>query len=341
MKCLFLGYDNSQTRLINFLKKKKILVTHQKRIIKKGIEKFDFIISFGYRQIIKSDILRKVKRPILNLHMSYLPFNKGAHPNVWSFLNNTKKGVTIHEIDKNLDTGPIIFQKEIKFNIQKNKKITFRNAYNVLFLELEKLFIKNFKSIIFNNYKKKKNKVKGTIHYVKDLPINLIEWNGSIFNYLNNFITYKKVSTKVHAKLLWELNNESRSRIYSKNAKKFSYKNHIEWLKKVLKADTEHIYLAKKDRKVIGIIREKKKGDKLFLSWAVLKKFRNKKYGSALVKEFLKKRRKKFFAEVHKYNIKSIKICENSGFKLLGKKNNFYLFYYVKKYKKTVRQNSS
>ena len=326
MKCLFLGYNSSQTRLINFLKKKKILVTHKKKASKKGIEKFDFIISFGCRQIIKSDILRKVKRPILNLHMSYLPFNKGAHPNFWSFRNNTKKGVTIHEIDKNLDTGPIIFQKEIKFNIQKNKKITFRNAYDVLFLEIEKLFIKNFKSIIFNNYKKKKSKVKGTIHYVKDLPKNLIEWDGSIFNYFNNFITYKKVSTSLHAKLLWVLNNESQSRIYSKNAKKFSYKNHIEWLKKVLKEDTEHIFLAKKNKEIIGIIRSKKKKNKLFLSWAVLKKFRNKKYSSALVKEYVNKKNNTFFAEVHKYNIKSIKICENSGFKLLGKKNSFLLY---------------
>jgi methionyl-tRNA formyltransferase len=186
MKCLFLGYNSSQTRLINFLKKKKILVTHKKKASKKGIEKFDLIISFGCGQIIKSDILRKVKRPILNLHMSYLPFNKGSNPNFWSFRDNTKKGVTIHEIDKNLDTGPIIFQKEIKFNIQKNKKITFKSTYNILFLEMEKLFIKNYKSIIFNKYRKKKNnKFKGKFHYTKDLPRDLSDWNTNIFNYLN------------------------------------------------------------------------------------------------------------------------------------------------------------
>ena len=186
MKCLFLGHNSSQTRLINFLKKKKILVTHKKRASKKGIEKFDLIISFGCRQIIKSDILRKIKRPIINLHMSYLPFNKGAHPNFWSFHDDKKSGVTIHEIDKNLDTGPIIFQKEIKFNIQKNKKITFKSTYNILFLEMEKLFIKNYKSIIFNKYRKKKNnKFKGKFHYTKDLPRDLSDWNTNIFNYLN------------------------------------------------------------------------------------------------------------------------------------------------------------
>ena len=327
MKCLFLGYNSSQTRLINFLKKKKILVTHKKKASKKGIEKFDFIISFGCRQIIKSDILRKVKRPILNLHMSYLPFNRGAHPNVWSFLNNTKKGVTIHEIDKNLDTGPIIFQKEIKFNIQKDKKITFKSTYNILFLEIEKLFIKNFKSIIFNNYRKKKNNsVEGTIHYVKDLPKNLQDWDGSIFDYLNNFITYEKVSTNAHAKLLWRINNETCARIYSQSPKKISYKDHLVWLEKILRTGKEHIYLAKKNKKIIGIIRHKKKENKLFLSWAILKKFRNKKYGGTLVKDFVKKNNNTFFAVIHAHNIKSIKICENSGFKLLDKKNNFLLY---------------
>ena len=40
--------------------------------------------------------------------------------------------------------------------------------------------------------------------------------------------------------------------------------------------------------KIIGIIREKKQGDKLFLSWALLKKFRGKNYGTGLIKEFLK-----------------------------------------------------
>jgi len=192
MRCLFLGYGSNQTKLVNFLKKKKISVTCKKKIEEKGIEKFDLIISFGLRKIIKSDILRKVKRPIINLHMSYLPFNKGANPNFWSFHDDTKKGVTIHEIDENLDTGPIIFQKEIKFNIKKDKKITFKKSYNILFLEIEKLFIKNYKSIILNNYKiKKNNKFKSTAHRKKDLPKDLKNWNISIFNYFNNLLSFK------------------------------------------------------------------------------------------------------------------------------------------------------
>ena len=57
--CLFLGYNSKKTKLIDFLKSKKIIVTqHQNKILsKKLIRKYDFIISFGYRKIIPIKII--------------------------------------------------------------------------------------------------------------------------------------------------------------------------------------------------------------------------------------------------------------------------------------------
>ena len=108
MKCLLLGYSRKKTKLINFLKKKKIKVVNKKnKLILSDISKYDLIITFGYRKIIKNNILNKLEKPILNLHMSFSPHNRGAYPNFWSFYDNTKKGVTIHKIDKGVDTGPI------------------------------------------------------------------------------------------------------------------------------------------------------------------------------------------------------------------------------------------
>ena len=37
-----------------------------------------------------------------------MPFNREAYPNYFSFYYYTKKGVTIHEIDKNLNTVRIV-----------------------------------------------------------------------------------------------------------------------------------------------------------------------------------------------------------------------------------------
>ena len=327
MRCLFLGYNSNQIKLINFLKKKKISIIFKNKNELRGIEKFDLIISFGFRKIIKSDILKKIKRPIINLHMSYLPFNRGSHPNFWSFHDDTKKGVTIHEIDNNLDTGPIIFKKEIKFNIKKDKNITFKKTYNILFSELEKLFMENYKSIILNKYKKKKNnKLEGKLNRVKDLPKDLESWNISIFNYFNNFLTYKKIYNKFYQKLIWQINNNKDSRRYSRNTEFIPYSQHLKWFEHTLKNEKESIYLAKKDKANIGIIRQNKKGNKIFLSWALLTKFRGKNLGTRLVKEFIKKNDNTFFAEVHKLNIKSIKICKKVGFKFLKKEDNFLLF---------------
>ena len=73
MKCLFLGYNSSETKLINFLKKKGHSVKQTKRNINIKASSYDLIISFGYKKIIKKNILNSLKRPIINLHMSYLP----------------------------------------------------------------------------------------------------------------------------------------------------------------------------------------------------------------------------------------------------------------------------
>ena len=186
MKCLFLGYDSKKTKLINFLKKKNIKVKSKKTsLLFKDIEENDLIVSFGYRKIIKKSLILKVKRPIINLHMSYLPYNRGAHPNFWSFVNNTPKGVTIHEIDKGIDTGKIILQKRVKFDLKKNPKMTFKQTYNILFNELENIFIKNFQKIIFNRYKRKENRmIKNSFKKSSYLPKNIKKWDIKILDYL-------------------------------------------------------------------------------------------------------------------------------------------------------------
>ena len=57
--------------------------------------------------------LKQLQIPIVNLHKAYLPYNKGAHPNFWSFAENTPSGITIHVIDSGIDTGNIIYRKFI------------------------------------------------------------------------------------------------------------------------------------------------------------------------------------------------------------------------------------
>ncbi|MDC2987156.1 DUF4910 domain-containing protein [Candidatus Pelagibacter bacterium] len=182
--CLFLGYSEKETSLISFFKKKGWHVFNKKDKITEydleNINSYDLIVSYGYRHIINKKILKRIKDPIINLHISYLPFNRGANPNFWSFIDGTPSGVTIHEINSKIDSGPIIFQKKILFDINKKKHETFSKTYEILRFELEKLFKKKFNELVNKNYKTSRKNRKGSYHKKKDLPKYLKNWNMKI-----------------------------------------------------------------------------------------------------------------------------------------------------------------
>ena len=77
---LFLGYNSKETSLISSLQKKGRVIVHTSEEITWSDE-FDLIISFGYKHIIRQKQINSSSAPIINLHISYLPWNKGAHPN--------------------------------------------------------------------------------------------------------------------------------------------------------------------------------------------------------------------------------------------------------------------
>jgi methionyl-tRNA formyltransferase len=181
--CLFLGYKKSQTSLIDFLKRKNFIIKNYQKIPSLTVFKqSDLILSFGFKKIISEKIIKKIKKPIINIHISYLPYNRGAHPNFWSFIENTPSGVSIHQIDKGIDTGKVLFRKKIYFNIKLHKFSTFKKTYSYLFFEAEKLFKKNFNKIYNRNYKKKIYNDKGSFHYKNDLPKWMKNWNMKILS---------------------------------------------------------------------------------------------------------------------------------------------------------------
>ena len=60
----------------------------------------------------------------INLHASLLPKYRGAAPIQWSLMNGDKTtGISIFQIEKKIDTGKIITQKEI--NIEKNDDFAY------------------------------------------------------------------------------------------------------------------------------------------------------------------------------------------------------------------------
>ncbi len=193
IKYLFLGYGKKKTNLIDFLKKKGIQVKHlSRKLNNKDLKDVDLIISFGYNKILSKDILDNILRPPVNLHMSYLPYNRGSHPNFWSFILDTPKGITIHEIDEGADTGNIIFQKKFELDPNLEMYSTFEKTYNFLFQKLEDLFIERFEEILNQTYVAKK---KGKILPIKkdtDLPTDILSWDINIIDCQKKFKNFEK-----------------------------------------------------------------------------------------------------------------------------------------------------
>lgn len=130
----------------------------------------DWLVSYGYRHILKQDVLDLFPRRAINLHISFLPYNKGAHPNYWSWAERTPSGVTIHEIDAGIDTGPIIAQRMICMSRDR----TFLDTYCQLQREIEQLFHDTWPAIRNGNFESFAQMGAGTFHYAKALP----EWEG-------------------------------------------------------------------------------------------------------------------------------------------------------------------
>ncbi len=146
------------------------------------------VISYNYKYIVPDNIISKVDGKIINLHISYLPWNKGSDPNFWSFIENTPKGVTIHKIDAHLDTGSILFQKEITFDEDTE---TFRTSYNKLNDEIVSLFCENWQSIVNNSAVPKKQGLGGSYHKRSDLTSFKIKypfcWDETITEYKRKY----------------------------------------------------------------------------------------------------------------------------------------------------------
>ena len=103
-----------------------------------SVEWCNFLISYNYNKIIKT-----IKPNIINIHISYLPFNRGADPNFWSWINETPSGVSIHYITKKVDEGPILVQEILEMD----EKDTLKTSYNKLQELAKKLIIENWGKI--------------------------------------------------------------------------------------------------------------------------------------------------------------------------------------------------
>jgi methionyl-tRNA formyltransferase len=115
---VFLGVNDAGMRVYEWLCNREgvsvhaLLTTKEQLSVVKEVEP-EYVVSCGYRHIVPEEILDVPEEGCLNLHPAYLPYNRGANPNVWSIVEGTPAGVTLHYMDATLDTGAIVDRREV------------------------------------------------------------------------------------------------------------------------------------------------------------------------------------------------------------------------------------
>lgn len=123
-------------------------------------------ISVLFDYILKPECIEAFPSGVVNLHPAYLPYNRGQYPNVWSIVEGTPAGVTLHYIDAGIDTGDVIVQRRVPVEAHDTGKTLYR--------KLERACVRLFKETwpklrAGRAERIPQNKAAGTCHRTRDV----------------------------------------------------------------------------------------------------------------------------------------------------------------------------
>lgn len=168
---IFLGINNFGEEIYNWLCERDdanvlALLTEKHQLSVISQLEPDLLISAGYRHIVPERYLKVPDRGTVNLHPSYLPFNRGANPNVWSIIESTPAGVTIHRMSSEIDAGDIVAQRRVK----KQPDDTGKTLYERQNAAMVELFVENWEAIRDDDVEATTQDEDGTFHAMSEFP---------------------------------------------------------------------------------------------------------------------------------------------------------------------------
>jgi methionyl-tRNA formyltransferase len=125
---------------------------------------YDYLVSHRYRHILPPHICDSFEGRAVNLHTGFLPWNRGADPDLWSLIDGTPRGVTIHYISAGLDKGDIISQALVGFSADD----TLASAKQKLQDAMLPLFVQWWPLIKSGNCQRLRPVLPGTYHRSAD-----------------------------------------------------------------------------------------------------------------------------------------------------------------------------
>lgn len=92
----------------------------------------DILILAWWPYIIDEKLIDMPKIGALNFHPSYLPHNRGKHYNFWALVEEAPFGVSLHFVEKSIDSGDIAFQSRISTSWEDTGETLYRKAQSAI-----------------------------------------------------------------------------------------------------------------------------------------------------------------------------------------------------------------
>jgi len=117
-----------------------------------AIPECDLLISVQYDRILKARHIAKARRIAVNLHFAPLPEYRGCNQFSLAILDKRAEfGVTLHELDEGVDSGPILFER--RFSIPEN--IWVDQLHEMTLKEAEILFVETLPLLVSGQFERR------------------------------------------------------------------------------------------------------------------------------------------------------------------------------------------
>ena len=245
-------------------------------------KKNTLFFSLQSRTIFNKEKIEFFINNLVNLHESRLPYDAGGAVYSWQILREDRiAGITVHLIEKGIDSGPIIFSKRMLYPPSCIKPIDYKNFIDKNFL----IFYEEFLSKLINKNKLPlvyQSKYIGRYNpRLNDDQSGWINWDHDshdLINFINAFDDpYKGASTLI--------SNKKFKRLFIKKAQLHGgeSQNHPYMQGLIVRHDKDWIVVATKGKHTVvieqildennkNVISELREGDRFFTTQDILEK---------------------------------------------------------------------
>ncbi len=135
----------------------------------------DIAVCYSYDRIFDEAFLSIFNGEVYNLHGALLPTYRGQNVLNWVLVNGeTRTGMTLHRMDLGVDSGPIVYQKEIEIDI-KDTAVSLKEKMDRAVTQILKMFLPDILSGSIHVYQQDENMA---TYYHKRYPTDgEIDWN--------------------------------------------------------------------------------------------------------------------------------------------------------------------